>query len=302
MPSRPPMHARDASGRQVSLLNDDAADSSSPRTPDLLRADSYDSQMSALSPLTPTSFEFGGRRASYATVYPDPTRCDQRPYGSAPYSEGRRSVENMQRPSYSSPKSSCYDDDDDDDDDDDAMSESAPDRQTMGKRYPCRYKDSHSCDKTFTTSGHASRHSKIHTAEKAVNCSFPGCQKKFTRADNMKQHLETHYKDRSRASQKALTGTKVKIPAGVRKSPSATADRLHHSSISRAAAPRDPRPPYDFYAPLSTPVSPIGNLDMKAFQQALPTQPAARSPMHVRTTSATYRLEALASIASNTRR
>jgi AsmA protein len=32
---------------------------------------------------------------------------------------------------------------------------------------------------------------------KAVHCSFQGCQKNFTRAENMKQHLETHYKKRS---------------------------------------------------------------------------------------------------------
>ncbi|KAH8663164.1 hypothetical protein BGZ60DRAFT_341109, partial [Tricladium varicosporioides] len=68
------------------------------------------------------------------------------------------------------------------------------------KRYQCRYRETIGCDKTFTTSGHASRHSKIHTAEKAVPCTYKGCQKKFTRNDNMKQHLETHYKDRSRSS------------------------------------------------------------------------------------------------------
>jgi len=63
------------------------------------------------------------------------------------------------------------------------------------RRHPCKYRHTHGCEKTFTTSGHASRHSKIHTAEKAVACSYPDCSKKFTRADNMKQHLETHYKD-----------------------------------------------------------------------------------------------------------
>ncbi|EDO04309.1 hypothetical protein SS1G_06792 [Sclerotinia sclerotiorum 1980 UF-70] len=69
-----------------------------------------------------------------------------------------------------------------------------------GRRYSCRFKESHRCNKTFTTSGHASRHAKIHTAEKMVRCTFVGCVKKFTRADNMKQHLDTHYKDKPRSS------------------------------------------------------------------------------------------------------
>ncbi|OBT61477.1 hypothetical protein VE03_09346 [Pseudogymnoascus sp. 23342-1-I1] len=66
------------------------------------------------------------------------------------------------------------------------------------KRYHCRYADAVGCEKTFTTSGHASRHSKIHTCEKGIQCAFAGCPKKFTRADNMKQHLETHFKDSRR--------------------------------------------------------------------------------------------------------
>lgn len=75
--------------------------------------------------------------------------------------------------------------------------------KSSAKRFPCRYRDTHACQKTFTTSGHASRHSKIHTAEKAVPCTHPGCPKKFTRADNMKQHLETHNKDKSRQSSRS---------------------------------------------------------------------------------------------------
>jgi hypothetical protein len=195
------MHARDSSGRRVSLLNDDCgyhqsavpqrlsyrtashtisqpysssrSKSSSPNTPELLRSDSYDSQTSndPISPLTP-SMGYDYAQASMYAMYED--------YDNA---AAKRSGD--------SPRSNSYDDD---------ASAASPLSERPGKRYPCRFRATHGCEKTFTTSGHASRHSKIHTAEKAVQCTFPGCQKKFTRADNMKQHLETHYKDKSRSS------------------------------------------------------------------------------------------------------
>lgn len=211
------MHARDASGRRVSLLNDEPvydsyydsssrrshhrtssqllshqysssrSSSSSPHTPELLRSDSYDSTSPSndpMSPLTPTvAFDYS-RQYLYAgghSGYDDYGADVSQKHGS--FSESTRST------SY---------------DDDAPPTPAVPERSA--KRYPCRYRDSHGCEKTFTTSGHASRHSKIHTAEKAVQCTFPDCQKKFTRADNMKQHLETHYKDKSRASGSQRTG------------------------------------------------------------------------------------------------
>lgn len=68
------------------------------------------------------------------------------------------------------------------------------------KKFPCRF--SHTppifCQQTFTTSGHASRHAKIHKEEKGIGCVYPDCGKRFTRADNMKQHLETHFRVRGR--------------------------------------------------------------------------------------------------------
>lgn len=57
-------------------------------------------------------------------------------------------------------------------------------------KYPCPYAQSHKCQATFTTSGHAARHGKKHTGEKGVHC--PICNKAFTRKDNMKQHERTH--------------------------------------------------------------------------------------------------------------
>lgn len=80
------------------------------------------------------------------------------------------------------------------------------------RRYPCSYPN---CDKTFSTSGHAARHNRIHTGElsthmmssrwqqakrltvyspgsKPYRCTFPGCNASFSRQDNSLQHYRTH--------------------------------------------------------------------------------------------------------------
>ncbi|PWN52832.1 hypothetical protein IE53DRAFT_304731, partial [Violaceomyces palustris] len=56
--------------------------------------------------------------------------------------------------------------------------------------YPCQHPG---CDKTFSTSGHAARHNRIHTAgQKPYRCTFPGCKARFSRQDNSLQHYRTH--------------------------------------------------------------------------------------------------------------
>lgn len=319
--TRPAMHARDSFGRQVSLLNDEPTPrraiphgpsssgfqdghSSSPSnsypfesspspTPDLLRSNSYDSRHSndPNSPITPSMMEFR-RRGSYTTPYPDPSQYDKRLerssiYGS--YPSTRHSPGTAARSPYAERSNSTYEED--------IASGSTSERSgsSSGKRYPCRYKDSHGCDKSFTTSGHASRHSKIHTAEKAVHCSFQGCQKKFTRADNMKQHLETHYKERSRsANHKSSSSsvTRLTLPAGIKK-PSATTTTTSHARISPptsgtgwteqltvdtratfAQYPPDvysnPSTAYSQPSPGTSPKSSYSVLDLHGFQNALP--------------------------------
>lgn len=204
------MHIINAEGRRCSILNDDSIShtrpampwstvsypsygnyrtaSSSPNTPELLRSESYDSQMSN-DPVSPTTPVFG-----YGHYPEGRTPYEEYPDYASSYVKGARAH-------YSGSRAGSYD----------AESVTGmPTGDKAAKRYPCRYKDSHRCDKTFTTSGHASRHSKIHTAEKAVPCTFEGCTKKFTRADNMKQHLDTHYKEKhSRHS----ASSKVKVKA-----------------------------------------------------------------------------------------
>ncbi|KAL0936624.1 C2H2 transcription factor [Colletotrichum truncatum] len=284
------MHARDATGRQVSLLNDEPvvqpmpqrlsyrtanqvisqpfhpasrSNSSSPHTPELLRSDSYDSNASSdpLSPLTPTSY--------------DSVRATGFPSGQHMFDEYDQIP--SKRPAYANnSRANSYEED---------SSATSPMPERPGKRYPCRYRDSHGCEKTFTTSGHASRHSKIHTAEKAVQCTFHGCQKKFTRADNMKQHLETHYKDKSRSSASAKAAARSSLGA------LSTSGRRSSSASSRTAissrAPRD-QPMWDAetyggyppgQAPLPSPVTAKGTWDLRGLNLPLLSRPSAvRTP------------------------
>jgi uncharacterized Zn-finger protein len=55
-----------------------------------------------------------------------------------------------------------------------------------GRRYTCH------CSKSFTTSGHLARHTRIHTGEKNYLCPEAGCAARFSRQDNCMQHYRTH--------------------------------------------------------------------------------------------------------------
>lgn len=56
------------------------------------------------------------------------------------------------------------------------------------KRYPCSHPG---CDKTFSTSGHAARHNRIHTGQKPYRCTYEGCKASFSRQDNALAHYRT---------------------------------------------------------------------------------------------------------------
>ncbi|TVY75955.1 Transcriptional regulator NRG1 [Lachnellula suecica] len=280
---RPSMPARDSSGRHISLLNDEPAhlqktaqyhpqqpygapemmrsdstqsSAASPATPGLTRSESYDSQNTEpRSPITPTSSSLDASRrpTSYMNAgrpFKDPMQqqqpqydqrmqfeySSQQQYHLAPtqaYGDGRQMAY---------PQSHGYEEEEPYTNRS-ALSPHIGERGT--KRYPCRFANDFNCDKTFTTSGHASRHSKIHTAEKAVQCSYEGCPKKFTRNDNMKQHLETHFKDKSRSPTgvRPLSGSDhlavLTKPAGIRKSGHHSRQTSRSSSVAEAS-PLDP--------------------------------------------------------------
>ena len=227
MQQRPAMQARDSSGNKVSLLNNDdevrlemnstfdmpiysleSADmartasvntnhSKGPGSPpELIRDSSYDSHGPVHSPSTPP-FEYAVKQPCPVlhTGYPQMPHPYMSPqYPSYPVDPAlyANSAEVKKARSASPPEDPLrtY-----------PYKNNTPARYyPTNKKYPCRFRDTLSCMKEFTTSGHASRHAKIHTAEKSVQCSHPGCQKRFTRGDNMKQHLETHSKDKNRKS------------------------------------------------------------------------------------------------------
>ncbi len=103
-------------------------------------------------------------------------------------------------------------------------------------KYPCPYSQSHNCQATFTTSGHAARHGKKHTGEKGVHC--PVCNKAFTRKDNMKQHERTHKgsqsgsnsDDSARRSKAAITKDAQKAKQA-KKHDSMTSEASRRSSL-----------------------------------------------------------------------
>lgn len=61
-----------------------------------------------------------------------------------------------------------------------------PHQKRSSRRYACH------CGKSFTTSGHLARHTRIHTGEKNYQCPEPACGARFSRQDNCMQHFRTH--------------------------------------------------------------------------------------------------------------
>ncbi|KAI8836114.1 hypothetical protein BC829DRAFT_365262 [Chytridium lagenaria] len=51
---------------------------------------------------------------------------------------------------------------------------------TANGRYECQWPN---CAKTFSTSGHLSRHARIHLGFKPFECDYPGCDARFSRSD-----------------------------------------------------------------------------------------------------------------------
>jgi hypothetical protein len=183
------LSARDSSGNQISLLNEDLAPKVRRRPASqepLLTTDHLRLPLTLEPPLSPEL----RRRQVLLAKHPkeqDP-KCKLRPFCLDDWSFHRRRKEHMLphvKVFRLSPHFSLIEGE--------SLKSKAVQRKAP-RRYYCRFRESHHCYKTFTKKDHASRHSKIHTAERAVACIYPSCKKLFARMDNMKQHLDTHYK------------------------------------------------------------------------------------------------------------
>ncbi|KAK8901426.1 hypothetical protein ACHAPF_006124 [Botrytis cinerea] len=268
--------------------NSNASIASLTSVPSLLRSDSYDSY-EARSPITPTFTPHAhGRNHSFTEQYgkenPFYERNSMDEY--RPYSthSTQKSYQSTNAPQY--PEEQYYHEDSYP-----GVAERGP-----GKRYSCRYKELHNCNKTFTTSGHASRHAKIHTAEKMVCCTYTGCMKKFTRADNMKQHLDTHYKDKPRSASSSASSSgrmngksTLTMPARVQKKASPSINNLQSprpKMLSRILTSDIPpfdlkdqqqfQPQQDFYPSMGSGPSPT-----QTDFQSLPTRPKSPSSLDI---------------------
>lgn len=250
------MDGRNCSGRKISLLNDSSGTaptstkfppllaehsrttscsstpSLEPRTPQLCRSDSSDSQvLGSPSPVTPSFGHFDnishstthkrqppfyiinpvyGRMddqgnsmyppipdsaGAMPTAYPMPPALPQQMAPQSNQQLYRSSNSPASEPSRVSNASGA--------------SNAKAAQQPKKNQYPCPMAKQIGCTDFFTTSGHAARHAKKHTGKKDAFC--PECNKAFTRKDNMEQHRRTH--QNGRGATKSSDDSRVKKPA-----------------------------------------------------------------------------------------
>jgi uncharacterized Zn-finger protein len=113
-----------------------------------------------------------------------------------------------------------------------------PAAKRSSRRYTCH------CNKSFTTSGHLARHTRIHTGEKNYVCPEPNCGARFSRQDNCMQHYRTHS---STAGSKRSSRKQRRLSTDSSASTCTTATST--TDVSPREAPRAPSMTEHHYAP-----------------------------------------------------
>jgi uncharacterized Zn-finger protein len=57
------------------------------------------------------------------------------------------------------------------------------------RAYPCDFAD---CNFSADNPTHLKRHKVVHSREKGFRCTVAGCEKQYTRLDNLRRHVEGH--------------------------------------------------------------------------------------------------------------
>ncbi|KAI0254657.1 hypothetical protein BJV78DRAFT_1120506, partial [Lactifluus subvellereus] len=116
---------------------------------------------------------------------------------------------------------------------------------TNKKKHVCNI-----CEKAFTTSGHLSRHARIHTGERNHKCPFPGCDTRCSRQDNLQQHYRIHLTPGSRRNSTSTRSQAikkhVKVPPASEASldsPPSTPPALELAFVPRVYSASEPSPP-----------------------------------------------------------
>ncbi|KAL7267744.1 transcriptional repressor [Rhizina undulata] len=109
-----------------------------------------------------------------------------------------------------------------------------PGVKRTSRRYTCQ------CGKSFTTSGHLARHTRIHTGEKNYICPESGCGARFSRQDNCMQHYRTHQSgsaSKRAARRRRMSAESVGVPGG-QPDPSISDPAMHRQRTHSYHAPQ----------------------------------------------------------------
>lgn len=316
------MDGKNASGRRISLLNDNtlppqptrlpsftpslrsrtssyaSSPAGSPPTPCLVRSDSSDSTtMQTPSPITP-EFAFEGLPPqglaspafSQGSFFPT-----QKELGSAyppmPHAAGPLPYHpaNGAHAAYYRPQQVAED-----------QTPASANPRSKKNSYPCPVAKQYNCGDYFTTSGHAARHAKKHTGKKDAFC--PECNKAFTRKDNMEQHRRTHQSGRNAAKgaevnvKKAKQQAKRPRPAPIQSS--VPMPSLSSLSMLDPTLPTSPSANGFVMAPAVQPTESFNDY----IQRSSYPDPTAFSLTHGFCAGSSYGLDALAIAASGEKR